>query len=109
MIVFAVDCGPAVNPGHIEAQIQGGVILALSTTLKEQVHFANGGVKSANFDDCNVDRMGEVPEIEVYVLRSTEKIGRYRGIGRSYDSAGRGQCLFQGDGRKDKASSAQPW
>ncbi len=80
-IVFAVDCGPTVNPGHIEAQIQGGVILALSTTLKEQVHFANGGVKSANFDDYDVIRMGEVPEIEVYVLRSTEKMGGIAELG----------------------------
>ncbi len=77
-IVFAVDCGPAINPGPLVEQIQGGVILALSTTLKEQVHFANGGVKSANFDDYGVIRMSEVPEIEVHVVKSTEKIG---GIG----------------------------
>ena len=77
-IVFAVDCGPAINPGPLVEQIQGGVIIALSTTLKEQVHFANGGVKSANFDDYGVIRMSEVPEIEVHVVKSTEKIG---GIG----------------------------
>lgn len=77
-IVFAVDCGPTVNPGSIVEQIQGGIIIALSTTLKEQVQFANGGVKSANFDDYNVIRMGEVPDIEVHVVKSTEKMG---GIG----------------------------
>jgi isoquinoline 1-oxidoreductase beta subunit len=77
-IVFAVDCGPTVNPGPLVQQIQGGIILALSTTLKEQVHFANGGVKSANFDDYDVIRMSEVPEIEVHIVKSTEKIG---GIG----------------------------
>jgi len=80
-IVCAVDCGPAVNPGHIEAQIQGGVIIALSTTLKEQVQFANGGVKSANFDDYDVIRMGEVPEIEVHVVKSTEKMGGIAELG----------------------------
>ena len=77
-IVFAVDCGPTVNPGPLAEQIQGGAILALSTTLKEQVHFAKGGVKSANFGDYGVIRMSEVPEIEVHVINSTEKIG---GIG----------------------------
>jgi isoquinoline 1-oxidoreductase subunit beta len=80
-IVCAVDCGPAVNPGHIEAQIQGGVIIALSTTLKEQVQFANGGVKSANFDDYDVIRMSEVPEIEVHVVKSTEKMGGVAELG----------------------------
>jgi isoquinoline 1-oxidoreductase beta subunit len=77
-IVHAVDCGPVVNPGPIPEQIEGGIIIALSTVLKEEVKFANGGVKSGNFDDYNVIRMGEVPEIEVHVVKSTEKIG---GIG----------------------------
>jgi isoquinoline 1-oxidoreductase subunit beta len=77
-IIFAVDCGPAVNPGPLVEQIQGGVIMALSTVLKEEVQFADGGVKSANLDDYNVIRMSEVPEIEVHIVKSTEKIG---GIG----------------------------
>ena len=77
-IVHAVDCGPTVNPGPIFEQIKGGIILALSTVLKEEVKFENGGVKSANFDDYDVIRMSEVPEIEVHVVQSKEKIG---GIG----------------------------
>ncbi|MBI4963229.1 MAG: xanthine dehydrogenase family protein molybdopterin-binding subunit [Desulfomonile tiedjei] len=77
-IVAAVDCGPTVNPGPIVEQIEGGIILALSTVLKEEIKFANGGVKSANFDDYPVIKMSEVPEIEVHVVKSTEKIG---GIG----------------------------
>jgi len=77
-IVYAVDCGPTVNPGPLVQQIKGGIILALSTVLKEDVKFENGGVKSANFDDYNVIRMSEVPEIEVHVVKSTEEIG---GIG----------------------------
>ncbi len=77
-IVHAVDCGPTVNPGPIVEQIKGGVILALSTVLKEEVKFANGGVKSANFDDYGVIRMSEVPDIEVHIIKSKEEIG---GIG----------------------------
>jgi len=73
-----VDCGPVVNPGPIVEQIQGGIILALSTVLKEEVQFANGGVKSANFDNYHAIKMSEVPEIEVHVVKSTEKQG---GIG----------------------------
>ena len=46
--------------------------------MKEKVEFANGGVKSANFDDYKLLRMSEVPEIEVHIIKSTEKIG---GIG----------------------------
>jgi isoquinoline 1-oxidoreductase subunit beta len=77
-IVAAVDCGPVVNPGPLVAQIKGGIIMSLGTALKEEVKFANGGVKSSNFDDYPIMRMSDVPEIEVHVVKSTEKIG---GIG----------------------------
>jgi isoquinoline 1-oxidoreductase beta subunit len=77
-ITIAVDCGPIVNPDTIVAQVEGAVIIGCSTTLKEQIEFANGGVKSANFDDYHIMKMSEIPEIEVHIIQSTEKIG---GIG----------------------------
>jgi isoquinoline 1-oxidoreductase subunit beta len=77
-IVAAVDIGPVVNPNAVLAQVEGGIIEGLSTTLKEQVEFANGGVKSANFDDYRILRMSEIPEIEIHIVKSNEKIG---GIG----------------------------
>jgi len=77
-VVVALDCGLAVNPLNVEGQIQGGVIDALSTALKEEVRFANGGVKSANFEDYDVLRMSEVPDIEVHLVKGNDKMG---GIG----------------------------
>ena len=77
-VVAAVDCGPVINPGPLVEQIEGGAILALSTALKEEVKFAKGGVATSNFDDYPVIRMSEVPEIEVHIVKSTDKIG---GIG----------------------------
>lgn len=77
-VVAAVDCGPVVNPGPLAEQVESAVILALSTALREEVKFANGGVASANFGDYSPLRMSEVPEIEVYTVKSTEKMG---GIG----------------------------
>lgn len=77
-VVSAVDCGPVINPGPLVEQIEGGTIMALSTALMEDVKFANGGVASVNFHDYPLIRMSEVPEIEVHIVRSTDKIG---GIG----------------------------
>jgi len=74
-IVAAVDCGPVVNPDPLVAQIEGGIINSLSTALKEEVKFENGGVKSANFDDYKIMKMSEIPEIEVHIVKSSEKIG----------------------------------
>ncbi len=77
-IVAAVDCGPFVNPDTIKAQIEGSIVEAVSTALKEEILFSNGGVKSSNFDDYKIIRMSETPEIEVHIVKSKEAIG---GIG----------------------------
>lgn len=77
-VIAAVDCGPVVNPNTIKAQIEGAITIALSTALKEEIKFSNGGVKSSNFSDYNTIKMSEIPEIEVHIVESKEKIG---GIG----------------------------
>jgi isoquinoline 1-oxidoreductase beta subunit len=66
----AVDCGPAVNPDALKAQIEGAVIMALSTALFEEVQFAKGGVSSENFGDYRIIRMSEVPEINVHIIKT---------------------------------------
>ena len=77
-VVCAIDCGPAVYPDAIRAQAEGGVIMGLSTALYEQSNFANGGVKTANYDEYPVLTMSEVPDIEVHIADSRHAIG---GIG----------------------------
>jgi isoquinoline 1-oxidoreductase beta subunit len=77
-VICAVDCGPAVYPDAIIAQMEGGVVMALSVAFYERVRFANGGVKTANFDEYPVLTMTEVPEIDVHIAKSQHKIG---GIG----------------------------
>lgn len=77
-IVCAVDCGLAVAPKNIEAQMEGGIVIGLSSALKEEIIFSKGGVKSSNFDDYKVIRMSEIPDIEVHIVESKEKMG---GIG----------------------------
>jgi isoquinoline 1-oxidoreductase beta subunit len=77
-VIAAVDCGPVVNPNTIKAQIEGAITIALSTALKEEIKFSNGGVKSSNFSDYKTIKMSEIPEIEVHIVESKEKIG---GIG----------------------------
>jgi len=77
-VVVAVDCGPAVAPLNIQTQIEGAVTMALSTVLREEVKFSDGGVVSANFGDYNPIRLSEVPDIEVHIIKSDESMG---GIG----------------------------
>jgi isoquinoline 1-oxidoreductase beta subunit len=74
-VTCAVDCGKVINPGIIAAQMESGILMGLSAALKEKVEFAKGGVKSANFDDYEILRMSEVPEIEVHLVKSNEPMG----------------------------------
>jgi len=77
-VVCAADCGPEVNPAIITAQMKGAIIMGLSAALKERIDFSNGGIETANFYNYNELRMNEVPEIEVYLVKSKEQLG---GIG----------------------------
>jgi isoquinoline 1-oxidoreductase beta subunit len=74
-VVCAVDCGIAVNPDIVRAQIEGGVIFGLSAVLYGRITVANGRIVESNFDDSPVLRMNEAPAIDVHIVASTEAPG----------------------------------
>ena len=74
-IVCAIDCGIAVNPDAISAQLEGAVAMGLSAALKEQVRFKDGKVTQANFEDYPILTFAELPPIEVHILPSQEAPG----------------------------------
>ena len=69
-IVAAVDCGIAVNPDTIRAQIEGGVLFGLSAALHNGITFAGGQPQQSNFNDYRQIRMNEVPPIDVHLVQS---------------------------------------
>jgi isoquinoline 1-oxidoreductase beta subunit len=72
-VVAAVDCGQVVNPDTVKGQIEGGIIFGLTAALKDQITLDRGRVQQRNFHDYPMLRMNEAPEIEVYIMPSTEK------------------------------------
>ncbi|MGH8290651.1 MAG: molybdopterin cofactor-binding domain-containing protein [Steroidobacteraceae bacterium] len=71
-IVVVVDCGTAVNPGNIRAQIEGGALFALSAALREEAILDKGRLKQRNFDSYPVLRMANARPVEVHILESPE-------------------------------------
>ena len=72
-IVFALDCGITVNPDLVRAQVEGGLIFALSAAAWGEVVLAEGGdIVTQNFDRYPIMRMQSVPEIEVHLIESGE-------------------------------------
>jgi isoquinoline 1-oxidoreductase beta subunit len=74
-VVCAVDCGPAVNPENIRAQMEGGTVFGLTCALYGEITFENGRVKQRNFHDYPMLRMNEMPVVEAHIVSSTEKMG----------------------------------
>lgn len=73
-IVSAVDCGIAINPDNIRAQVEGGVGFALSSVLHGKITLnKDGEVEQSNFHDYPVIRINEMPKVEVHILPSAEK------------------------------------
>ncbi|MFH1573004.1 MAG: xanthine dehydrogenase family protein molybdopterin-binding subunit, partial [Acidobacteriota bacterium] len=71
-VVTAIDCGIAVNPDTIEAQMESCVVYALSAALKNEITIENGRVVQSSFDDHPVLTIDEMPQVEVHIVRSGE-------------------------------------
>jgi isoquinoline 1-oxidoreductase beta subunit len=70
-VVCAVDCGIAVNPDVVKAQMEGGIGYGLGAILRNQISFTDGRVDQNNFDSYQPLRIGDMPKIEVHLLPST--------------------------------------
>ncbi|MDF1761883.1 MAG: xanthine dehydrogenase family protein molybdopterin-binding subunit [Oleibacter sp.] len=69
----AVDCGVAVNPNIIKAQMEGGVGYGLGAILYDEITLGEGGyIKQSNFHDYRSLRIGEMPEVIVEIIESNE-------------------------------------
>jgi len=69
----AVDCGVAVNPDIIRAQMEGGIGFALGHILYAEQTIDGGIPVAGNFDSYRSLRINEMPEIEVVIVKSNEK------------------------------------
>ncbi|MFT3772910.1 MAG: xanthine dehydrogenase family protein molybdopterin-binding subunit [Minicystis sp.] len=77
-VTCAVDCGAAVNPLGIEAQIQSSIVYGLTAALHGKVTVKDGQVQESNFHDYPPLRMFEMPKVGVHVIQSGAPMG---GIG----------------------------
>ncbi|WP_426029348.1 molybdopterin cofactor-binding domain-containing protein [Caulobacter sp. DWP3-1-3b2] len=69
-VVTAIDCGVAVSPDQIAAQMEGGTCYGLSAALYGEVTLTGGAVDQSNFDTYRVLRMNEAPTVETHISPS---------------------------------------
>lgn len=71
----AMDCGRAINPGQVEAQVSGSIIDALGPTLRAKITLENGAAVQSNFFDYELIRMDEAPEIAFDLVDTGAPLG----------------------------------
>ena len=69
-VVCAVDCGVAINPDNIRAQMEGGIGFGLSAALWGEITLERGVVQPQNFDGYRPLRIDEMPAVEVHIVPS---------------------------------------
>ena len=74
-VACVIDCGNAINPDSVTAQMQGGIFHGLSAILWGQVNFTSGRASARNFSNYRLLRMKEAPVISVQIIQSGAPLG----------------------------------
>ena len=69
-MVLALDCGHAVNPDQIAAQVEGSVAYGLSAALYGELTVENGRIKESNFHDHRMLKLADMPKVETVIVPS---------------------------------------
>jgi isoquinoline 1-oxidoreductase beta subunit len=69
-VVCAVDCGTAINPDQVRAQMEGGIGFGLGSVLHEELTLTKGAVDQSNYDAYLPLRIDEMPAVETHIVPS---------------------------------------
>ena len=83
-------------PDTIRAQMESGIVFGLSAALFGEITIKEGRVEQTNFGDYRVLRINEVPQIDVYLVKSEEAPGGIGEPGTVVRDAGADQCDIRG-------------
>ena len=99
--VCAIDCGTAVNPLGVKAQMEGAINFGLAQALKSEITVTAGRVEQSNFNDYEVLRMSDAPPvIEVHIIPSSEPPGGCGELGVPAAAPALGNAIFAATGKR---------
>jgi len=101
--VVALDCGIAINPSSIEAQVQGGLIFGLSAALYSGITVKHGAIEQSNFHDYRSLRINQAPQIELHCVPSTQPPGGLGEVGTAIAAPALGNAIFAACGVRLRA------
>jgi isoquinoline 1-oxidoreductase subunit beta len=108
-LVCAVDCGTAINPLGVKAQMEGAINFGLAATLKSAITVEGGRIQQSNFHDYQVLRMSDAPPvIEVYIVPSTAPPGGCGEPGVPSVAPAVGNAVFAATGKRVRRLPIRP-
>ena len=100
-VTCAIDCGTAINPLGVKAQMEGAINFGLAAALKSAITVNRGRVEQSNFHDYEVLRMSDAPaEIDVHIVPSTDPPGGCGEPGVPPIAAALGNAIFAATGKR---------
>lgn len=99
-IVAAMDCGQAINPDSVKAQLEGGFVLGMTAALYGEITLDKGRVQQSNFNTYRLLRMDEIPPIETYLVESTETPGGLGETGTAAAFSAIANAVFAASGKR---------
>ena len=76
----AIDCGTAINPDLVKAQVEGAVAMGIGAALWQQQTFVNGVAQATNYSRYKPVKIGEMPQVDVSIVNSGASLG---GVGET--------------------------
>jgi isoquinoline 1-oxidoreductase beta subunit len=102
-VTCVIDCGLAVNPSGVIAQMESGILYGLSAALFERVTLADGRVQPSNFHNYRVLRMFEAPRIDTLIVPSQGALGGAGEPGTPPIAPAVANALFALTGKRQRA------
>ncbi len=99
-VVTAIDCGTALHPENVKAQISGAAIYGLTAALKGKITLENGAVVQRNFHDYELLKMADCPQFETVIINSGEALGGVGEVGVPPVAPALGNAIFAATGKR---------
>jgi len=103
-ITIAADCGIAVHPDQVIAQLQGGVVTGLIQAMRSKITFRQGRVEQSNFDDFRLPQASDVPPVQVELIQSGGKPGGIGEVGTPLVAPALANAVFALTGKRIRST-----
>jgi len=99
-VVCVIDCGTAINPQTVRAQMEGSIVFGLTAAMKGETTIKNGRVEQTNFHDYPLLQMHEMPVIETHIIESEGPMGGVGEPGVPPIAPAVGNAIYAATGRR---------